>query len=131
MLRGSSGAVDLDALERAIVDHLFVLQPGYAVGLGLHEYDGRVPDLSSAGTDQWAGTADRLLGELAAIRDANLSADRKIDRFLLRLLLEGPLFSLRESKDLDRNPMSYVGAVSLTSYLIRDYAPAADRVTAI
>ncbi|HLM91925.1 MAG TPA: DUF885 domain-containing protein [Thermoplasmata archaeon] len=131
MLRGSSGSTDLDALERAIVDQLFVLQPAYAVGLGLHEYDGRVPDLSSAGTDQWAGTTDRLLTELAGIRDANLSADRKIDRFLLRLLLEGPLFSLRESKDLDRNPMSYVGAVSLTSYLVRDYAPAADRVTAI
>ncbi|MGA8663892.1 MAG: DUF885 domain-containing protein [Thermoplasmata archaeon] len=131
MLRGNSGAIELDAVERSIVDHLFVLQPGYAVGLGLHEYDGRVPDLSSAGTDHWATSADRLLAQLAAVREADLTPDRRIDRFLLRLLLEGPLFSLRDSKDLDRNPMSYVGAVSLTSYLIRDYAPAADRVTAI
>lgn len=127
----SAGSEALNRLERAIVDHLFVLQPGYAVGLGLHDYDGRVPDLSPAATDQWASIADGLLAQLVAVRDGDLSADRRIDRFLLRLTLEGPLFSLRESLDLDRNPMSYVGAVSLSSYLIRDYAPAAHRVTAI
>src|SRR5271170_5451483 len=131
MAGGAADAAELDPLERAIVDHSFVLQPGTAVGLGLHDYDGLVPDLSSAGTEQWSATADGLLARLARIRDADLSADRRIDRLLLQLLLEGSLFSLRESKDLDRNPMSYVGAVSLTSYLIRDYAPAADRVTAI
>jgi uncharacterized protein (DUF885 family) len=131
MVRGSSSSVELDTLEREIVDHLFVVQPGLAVGLGLHEYDGRVPDFSTAGTERWAAGADRLLARLAETRESHLSADRRIDRSLLRLLLEAPLFSLRESRDLDRNPMSYVGSVSLTSYLIRDYAPAAARVTAI
>ena len=33
---------EFDALEREAVDHVFVLQPGYAVGLGLHAYDGYV-----------------------------------------------------------------------------------------
>ena len=129
--RGAAGAEEFDAVERAVVDHLFVLQPGNAVGLGLHEYDGRVPDLSAAGTEEWARGADQLLARLATIRESDLSADRRVDRLLLRLLLEASLFSLRESQDLDRNPMAYVGAVSLTSYLIRDYAPAAERVAAI
>jgi uncharacterized protein (DUF885 family) len=123
----SSGR-ELDALEREIVDHLFELQPSYAVGLGLHEYDGRSPDLSTGATDRWAAAADRLLARLLALDPDALGPDREIDRFLLRLLLESPLFDLREGHDLERNPMAYVGMFSLTSYLAREYAPAAARV---
>jgi uncharacterized protein (DUF885 family) len=118
-------------LEREIVHHLFRLQPSYAVGLGLHEYDGRVPDLSTPATDAWAVAADGLLGRLRRVDAASLPAPRSVDRFLLELLLESPLFDLREGRDLDRNPMSYVGTVSLTPYLVRDYAPVAQRVAAI
>jgi len=122
---------DLDSLERSVVDHRFELQPSLAVGLGLHTYDGRLPDLSSTATERWASKADDLLGRIEAVDPATLPTDRAIDRFLLRLLLEEPLFGLRESLDLDLNPMAYVGGVSLTSYLVRDYAPVADRATSI
>jgi uncharacterized protein (DUF885 family) len=121
----------LGGLEREVVDHLFRLQPGYAVGLGLHEYDGRVPDLSPAATDRWASEADGLLRRLASLDSTSLPTDRRVDQLLLRLLLEGPLFYLRESRDFDRNPMVYVGSLSLTSYMVRDYAPAPERVSAI
>jgi uncharacterized protein (DUF885 family) len=121
----------LTALEREIVDHLFVLEPGVAVGLGLHEYDGRLPDLSVAATDKWAAAAGALLLRLEAVDPPSLSPTRRVDRFLLRLLLESPLFDLRDCHDLERNPMLYVGVVSLTSYLAREYAPAARRVDAI
>ena len=122
---------ELDRLEHEIVDHLFVLQPAYAVGLGLHDYDGRVPDLSRPATEHWSAAADRLLARLTEVDPETLGADRRIDRFLLRLLLESPLFDLRESRELDRNPMAYVGSVSLTSYLAREYAPVEQRVRAI
>ena len=122
---------EVDALERAVIDHLFVLQPGYAVGLGLHEYDGRVPDLSVAATDRWSSDARALLDRLGRLEPGGLSEARRIDVLLLRLLLEGPLFDLHESEDLERNPMSYVGSVSLTPYLARDYAPVPQRVAAI
>jgi len=122
---------ELDALERAIVDHLFVLQPSYAVGLGLHEYDGRLPDLSTTGTDRWIRGADELLARLAALSSDSLPSSRKTDAFLLQLLLESPLFDLRAVGDLERNPMNYLGSVSLTAYLIRDYAPVRQRVDAI
>ena len=122
---------ELDAVEQEIVDHLFELQPGYAVALGLHTYDGRTPDLSAAATDRWATEADRLLARLEGIDPEGLEPDRQIDRFLLRLLLESPLFDLRDVRDLERNPMAYVAVFSLTPYLARDYAPAAQRVEAI
>jgi len=122
---------ELDVLERQIVDHLFELQPGAAVGLGLHDYDGRMPDLSVAATDRWTAAADRLLAQLEAIDPTSLPGDRQIDRFVLRLLLEGPLFDLRDAFELERNPLSYIGMFALTPYLAREYAPVADRVEAI
>jgi uncharacterized protein (DUF885 family) len=124
-------ASELDALEREIVDHVFVQMPGTAVALGLHQYDGIIPDLSSTATAHWAGQTDRLLARLAALDRSHLSADRKLDTFLLRLYLESPLFDIREGRDLDRNPMLFVGAFSLTAYLVREYAPVSDRVRAI
>jgi uncharacterized protein (DUF885 family) len=131
MQNSTSSATELDRLEQEIVDHVFALQPSSAVGLGLHRYDGLVPDLSRGATDAWSVRADDLLVHLGRLGDDGLSESRRIDRFLLRLLLESPLFDLRESKDLDRNPMVYVGSTSLTSYLVRDYAPVEDRVRSI
>jgi len=121
----------LDSLEREIVDHVFVLVPGAGIALGLHQYDGILPDYSSSATDHWAAQADRLLHRLSERATSPLSPDRKIDCALLRLFLESPLFDVREARVLDRNPMTYVGSFSLTPYLVREYAPAADRVRAI
>jgi uncharacterized protein (DUF885 family) len=124
----TSPVPEFDSLEREVVDHLFVLYPSYAVGLGLHAYDGHLPDLSPSGTDRWMRDADDLLARLAAVSPGSLSPDRKADGFLLSLLLESPLFDLRMVSDLERNPMNYLGAVSLTAYLSRDYAPVEQRV---
>ncbi len=118
-------------IEQEIVDHLFRLQPSYAVSLGLHQHDGVVPDLSSAGTESWATAADALLIRLGHVAEDRLSEDRRVDRLLLTLLLESPLFDLREAHEYERNPMTYLGTASLTAYLVRDYAPAAQRADAV
>lgn len=131
-VRNPDGPADpFESLERSVLDHLFVLQPGYAVFLGLHEYDGRLPDYSASGTESWAAGADRLLGRLRAVSPSEGARGRAIDGQLLELLLESSLFDLRESRDLERNPMAYLGAVSMTAYMVRDYAPAPDRVRAM
>jgi len=126
-------AVDpgFETLEREAADALFEFQPPFAVALGRHEYDGRLPDYSAEGTARWGATIDRLRGRLAATDLDGLDADRKVDAFLLRLVLEGSSFDLRDARLLERNPMSYLGALSLTAYLCREYAPAPMRVDAI
>jgi uncharacterized protein (DUF885 family) len=120
-----------DALETAVIDHLFALQPGYAVFLGLHQYDGRLPDYSSGFTDRWLSEADRLSARIHAFDSGEVPAGRSIDRRLLELLLASPVFDLREARDLERNPMAYLASLSMTSYMVREYAPAADRVRAM
>lgn len=124
-------ASELDPLEDRIIQHLFELQPGYAVFLGLHEYDGRMPDLTRAATDRWANTARDLLGQLRSVPRDRLPPGRHLDAVLLQLLLESPLFDLDEGRDLERNPMSYIGPISLTQYMVREYAPAEARIAAM
>jgi uncharacterized protein (DUF885 family) len=107
------------------------LTPGSAVALGLHEYDGRLPDLSRDATDRWASRADALLRRLRDVPSEGLTADRRYDRMLLETTLESPLFDLRDSRDYDQNPMIYVVGLSLTPYTVRAYAPLPVRVEAI
>jgi len=121
----------LSPLEREIVSHYFVARPTTAVGLGLHEYDGILPDCSKDATTHWAATARELLHRLEALPESDLSAPRRFDRSLLRLLLEGALFDLLEVREYDRNPMAYVATPQLTDYIARDYAPVSVRVAAI
>ncbi|HXQ48673.1 MAG TPA: DUF885 domain-containing protein [Thermoplasmata archaeon] len=122
---------EFEAVEKAIIDHVFRLQPGYAVFVGLHEYDGRLPDYSPAATGRWIAEADALLRRLLRISHQDLPRERRMDRTTIGLLLESPLFDLTEARDLERNPMVYVGAPSLTQYMIREYGPVPARVDAI
>jgi uncharacterized protein DUF885 len=124
-------ASEFDRLEREVVEHLFRLQPGLPVFLGFHEYDGQVPDLSAPATDRWVAGADQLLARLRAAPPAGDADSHGVDRRLLELLLESPKFDLAETHDLERNPMSYPGSISLTSYMTRPYAPVGTRTAAI
>ena len=125
-------SIDLLApLEKEIVDHFFEGRPTVAAGLGRHEYDGRLPDLSVSSTARWAETAKRLLQRLERTPEGDLPAGRRLDRNLLRLLLEGALFDLEESREIDRNPMVVLYLPDLTSYISRDYAPVEERATAV
>jgi len=121
----------LSFLEKEIIAHLFVLRPTMASYLGLHEYDGLLPDLSPESTLRWTTTAKEFLRQLREIPESDLAVPRRLDLNLLRLLLEGNLFDLEETRELDRNPMSFLFQPDLTNYIARDYAPIADRVTAI
>ena len=121
----------LAPLENEIVDLFLAARPSMAASLGLHEYDGLIPDLSVEATTRWATRAKQLLHRVDDLSDAGLLAGRRLDRNLLRLILEGALFDLEESRDLDRNPMSFLLQPDLTTYISRDYAPVADRVGAV
>ena len=121
----------IGTIERKTIDHLFALYPHYGVSLGLHEYDGHLPLVAREATDRWLAESKPLEAEVAALARNASSQERRVDLFLLRLLLESARFDLVDSADLDRNPMAYLGALSLTSYIARDYAPAARRVRGI
>ncbi len=128
----STTSVDaLASLETEVAEHFFESHPTQAAGLGLHEYDGKLPDLSAEATQAWSRTAQTLLRRLDELGGRDLPSGRQLDRDLLRLLLDGSLFELNESRDLDRNPMSYLFVPDLTNYIARDYAPIDVRAGAV
>ena len=122
---------DFVEVEKQVIDHLLELTPGFAVFLGLHAYDGKLPDLRKETTHRWAGSARGLLERLQGVPASDLAPDRRFDQVLLQLSLESPLFDLEESRDYDRNPMTYLSPLSLTPYMVREYAPIEHRAAAM
>ncbi|HEV2449543.1 MAG TPA: DUF885 domain-containing protein [Thermoplasmata archaeon] len=121
----------LAEIEREVIDHVFELHPGYAITLGRHEYDGRLARVDRESTDRWLAGSDRLLQRLRDPELERLAPGRRLDRTLLDLLLDGANFDLRERGEYDRNPMVYLGALSLTAYTVRPYAPLSERASAM
>ena len=119
------------ALTDEILTEQFHFQPLQAVGLGLHQYDGKFVDFSRASIQDEIAKLHALEKRLAAIDPARLSAPSALDHKLLALGVANNLFQLEDSGAFDRNPMTYAGAFDANVYLKRDYAPLPDRLRAI
>jgi uncharacterized protein (DUF885 family) len=117
----------LGELEREVWDHVFHLSPLYAVILGLHEYDGVLPDLSPAGTDAWVGRSKALLERLSNFNAQTLSPRRRTDKELLSVLLEGYILEITDYPIYDKVPDRYLIPLSLIPFMNRPYAPALHR----
>jgi uncharacterized protein (DUF885 family) len=99
--------------------------------IGLHEYDGRLPDLSRNGIDHWVTQARQHLTDLNQLDQAGLNEQEKFDVELLRHNLEAGIFNLAELRDWETSPLFYADNLALFNYLTRNYAPLEERVAAL
>src|SRR5579864_7734132 len=123
-----------DALAAIVQDFLTALyetHPTLASSLGLHDYDGRVPDLSERGRADRASALRGQAARAAAVPEARLARDARHDLTLLRLAIEEELFELESLRDFERNPIAYSGAIDVSNYVKRDYAPLERRIAAL
>jgi len=99
--------------------------------LGLHEYDGRVPDYSQEAIAARVAAlqADRAQLEFLFPDPSDVSAT--LDYHLIANTIEVELFQWQELQDWRRNPMFYHDALDVSNYIKRSYAPLADRVRAL
>ncbi len=118
-------------LEQRILHHLLSFSPAGAVQLGLHAYDGLVPDLSEESEERHCQGIRRFQQEVEGIPEGELLPGARRDRGLLGLLLASDLFSLKELRTLERFPLAYVEGLQLVPYLARPYAPPEVRVRAM
>ena len=118
-------------LTDEILAEQFRFQPLQAVGLGLHQYDGKFVDFSRASIQDATARMRALDKRLQLINPTRLSVPSALDYKLLALGVANNLFALEESGAFDRNPMTYAGAFDANVYLKRDYAPLADRLRAL
>ena len=121
--------------ERAIREHWDFL-PTAGSRIGLHEYDGRLPDFSGGHIRRRVEELHQTLAQLSALPSdpaSNGIADHEarmdqLNRSLLELFLRRELFNLEEMRTLETNPQRQVGYIGVGSYVQRDYAPLPDRL---
>jgi uncharacterized protein (DUF885 family) len=113
------------------LDGHFAFRPPFAIGLGHHAYDGRVPDLSTAAI---AAEIQRLRAArvtFAAFDGRELSARRRVEQQLVLREIAKELFELEVRRRPFRDPFFYLFKFSLNAYIARDYAPAGERAAAM
>src|SRR6267143_2602003 len=120
----------LDKLEEEIFNHSFKLSPRQAVVLGLHDYDGLLPDISPGGLKSWT---DKALGLLERVRSEShgLDKDGRLDALCLETMLERMLFDVQDLKGYATRPNLYSMQLSVTPYISREYAPIDARIGAV
>ncbi len=108
----------------------FAREPTFAVQQGRHEYDGRLPDWSTAGIRaeaQWLH-GQRTQAEL--FDEKTLSAEQRFERQYLLSQIDSDLFWLENAEQPFTNPGFYLGALDPSVYLTRPYAPVETRLKA-
>ena len=123
--------IALAKLTDEILAENFNFQPLAAVGLGLHQFDGKFVDFRRSAIDAEIQRVKTFKTRLAALDAATLSAASALDYKLLRLGVDNNLLQLAEMGTYERNPITYAGALDVNVYLKRDFAPLPDRLRSI
>jgi uncharacterized protein (DUF885 family) len=96
-------------------------EPTRGARLGYHQYDGRLPDVSPATLAKDQERLRDTLAALTAIDPGPLSERERLERESALYEIRGDLF-VHEQREPFRNPLYYVNALGLTSYISRPYA---------
>ena len=115
-------------MEQTLHQERWDFYPPRASKLGLHEYDGFLPDLSPGPVRRRLEEVRRGLDQLQGIQRRDLSPQGRMDLGQLELALQREQFELAEMRSLERDPMSNLGYLSVTNYVQRNYAPLEERL---
>jgi uncharacterized protein (DUF885 family) len=121
----------LAALVQDFLTSLYQTHPTLAASLGLHDYDGRVPDLSERARAARASALRTLRTRADTIPADGLSREERHDAALLRHAVDEELFDLESLWDPERSPLPYADAIDVSAYVKRGYAPLERRVAAL
>jgi uncharacterized protein (DUF885 family) len=134
---GSALAASRDAdtvFSRIADDYLggyLAFRPATGVALGLHQYDGKAGDFSGAAIGAELARLRSFDRQLAELDNTGLSPQNSRDFRLVRGSIHREIFGVEELGEFSRNPITYVGALDVTPYLKRDFAPLPNRVRSL
>ncbi len=124
----SSGTSSFNAIADDYINGYLAWRPLQAVNLGFHEYDGKTTDYSKASLDKELSRLHLFQDKLAGLDTTRLSDKDWYDYRILRSAIGGEILSFENMKAYTHNPMTYAGAVDVSIYVKRDFAPLAERV---
>jgi uncharacterized protein (DUF885 family) len=123
-----------DALVSALIQSRFDARvrnwPGEATRLGIHEHDGRLPDLSRAAKLADIEADRAFVRQLEAVEPATLSATVAFERELALHAARLRVFEGEVARDWERSTQASV-EIGLFVLSARDFAPLGERLLAI
>ena len=106
-------------------------RPAMGTYLGLHEYDGRVTDLSKGSIDAEVTRLKDFEMALAELKGRRLNRQNDYDLRILQSAVRSELFRLVDMDAYHKNPMSYADVIDVNIYIKRNFAPLEQRVRSI
>jgi uncharacterized protein (DUF885 family) len=143
ILSGCNGKNNLMNEKQVLVDSSFsqlareyltgylLWRPEYAVSLGLHQYDGKMSDLSKSSIDKELERLKQFRQGLNEIDTALLSENKYYDYNILVCTINQSVFNFEEIDDFHKNPMVYADGLDVNMYIKRNFAPIEDRLKSI
>lgn len=107
----------------------FANNPTSATWIGIHDYDGKLPDISSNGREKERNHLIGVKEKLEAIDGGSLNDNDRIDRQILLDMIESSFFNLDELQSFSWNPLEYMWGLGYAyeSLLAYDFAPVEER----
>jgi uncharacterized protein (DUF885 family) len=127
---GIGDAVFYHLADKYLTNYL-AWRPLEAVGLGYHEFDGKLTDFSLTSVNREVARIRDVQYQLRATRVTTLSPQASFDQRNLLAGIRRELFRIDEMAAYTRNPMTYAGALDVSPYIKRDFAPLEQRVRGI
>lgn len=118
-------------LAAAVIDDILVRDPVHATRVGDHRFDGRLPDPSADGSDEFARILRRHAGFLASVDEVALSRITAIDLAVLRREVAVRLHDLTVVRPQEWNPLVWNPAAAIFTLVERPYGPAQRRGEAL
>ena len=119
-----------ESFRDQFMEEFFLANPTFAVHQGRHDFDGRLPDWSEAGLQQWKDRLKQLRDKAGSFPEQSLSSEPAFERDYILAVIDEELFWLDTVQWPFRNPTYYSGPLDPTIYLTRSYAPVDDRLRA-
>ncbi len=126
--REGSADQNFQTLSDQFLQEWFEWRPAMAVGLGLHEYDGKMTDFSKSSLDKQLKQLRDFELKLNAVDTTALSQKVFLDYRIVYAAIQSEIFDFVDMESYTKNPMSYAGAVDLNLYIKRNYAPLETRL---
>ena len=119
-----------DSFVSAFLEACFNAQPSFAVNVGRHDFDGKLPDWSQAGLDAEVERLHAGQEGVLAFDPVTLDERQRFEREYLIAVIDGELFWMESAEWPYKNPAFYSWALDPNVYVSREYAPLAERMRA-
>jgi uncharacterized protein (DUF885 family) len=121
---------EFENIVESFFESYFRSHPSFATGCGIHTYDAELEDISPERIKEEIAFLEETKKKLAAVDKESLSFKSRVDCDILIQQIDSMLFSLKDIKEINWNPLFYTGLVggSLMELISRDFAPLDERL---